>query len=29
VVRDEGGMETVKAYAIVFVGEKAESVVEL
>jgi len=29
VVRDEGGMETVKAYAIVFIGEKAESVLEL
>jgi len=29
VVRSEGGMETVKAYAIVFIGEKAESVLEL
>ncbi len=29
IVRDEGGMETVKAYSIVFVGEKAESVFEL
>jgi len=29
VVRSEGGMETVKAYTVVFVGEKAESVEEL
>jgi len=29
VVRDEGGMESVKAYAIVFVGEKVESIEEL
>lgn len=29
VVRDEGGLETVKAYAIVFVGEKTEIVEEV
>ncbi len=29
IVRSEGGMETVKAYTVVFVGEKAEVVEEL
>ena len=29
IVRSEGGMETVKAYVVVFVGEKAEVVEEM
>lgn len=29
IVRNEGGMETVKAYTIIFVGEKAEKIEEL